>query len=53
MSFFLQYNYNYGDVYDYNYGEGKITTDTPPTEAAKTEVTLYHTTLFITGPRKL
>ena len=38
IPFSLQYtNYEYGDLYDYI--EGELTTDTPPTEGAKTEVT--------------
>lgn len=36
--FTFQYtNYDYGDLYDYT--EGELTTDAPPTEQAKTEVT--------------
>lgn len=38
--FSLQYNnYDYGEIYDYI--EGELTTDSPPTEGAKTEVTPY------------
>lgn len=37
--FSLQYtNYEYGEFYDYS--EGELTTDAPPTEGPKTEVTL-------------
>lgn len=36
--FTFQYtNYDYGDLYDYT--EGELTTDAPPTEKAMTEVT--------------
>lgn len=39
IPFPLQYtNYEYGELYDYN--EGGLTTDAPPTEGTKTEVTL-------------
>lgn len=38
IPFTFQYtNYDYGGVYDYT--EGELTTDAPPTEQAKTEVT--------------
>lgn len=39
VPFSLQYaNYDYGEFYDYN--EEAVTTDAPPTEGAKAEVTL-------------
>lgn len=38
IPFSLQYtNYDYGDMYDYS--EGEVATDIPPTEGAKPEVT--------------
>lgn len=38
MRFSLQYtNYEYGEFYDYS--EGELITDIPPTQPAKTEVT--------------
>lgn len=38
IPFTFQYtNYDYGGFYDYT--EGELTTDAPPTEQAKTEVT--------------
>lgn len=38
IPFTLQYpNYEYGELYDYT--EGELTTDTPPSERSKTEVT--------------
>lgn len=38
IPFTLQYtNYEYGELYDYT--EGELTTDTPPAERSKTEVT--------------
>lgn len=38
IPFTFQYtNYEYGDFYDYT--EGELTTDAPPTEQVKTEVT--------------
>lgn len=38
IPFAFQYtNYEYGDFYDYT--EGELTTDAPPTEQVKTEVT--------------
>ena len=44
--FSLQYtNYEYGEFYDYN--EGELTTDAPPTEGVKTEVTFKTNTVIM------
>lgn len=51
IPFTFQYtNYDYGGFYDYT--EGELTTDAPPTEQAKTEVTPPppHPSCFICMP---
>lgn len=50
--FSLQYtNYEYGEFYDYN--EGELTTDAPPTEGAKTEVTFKTNTVIMAASMSL